>query len=305
MGTVVENLVVYNLRSAGAVPAASICHGREYKLVMRVSAYGTTDHGRKRAQNQDKVLCYTLSEDGNPLGLYAVADGMGGQNAGEVASQIAVETLQEDLLSFMNQSLGRQNGGDEALTTRLSPEDLDSDAPSLSMVDALTASIQRSNLRIREHGTLHPECAGLGSTLTIAMIIGNLALVANIGDSRTYMVRQGAITSLTQDHSLVRTLVNQGLITEEDIYSHPHRNLIYNALGTRVEANADITVQRLQTGDILVLCSDGLWEMVRDEEIRILAETLEDPELAAFSLVDLANANGGVDNISVVIVRVM
>jgi protein phosphatase len=136
------------------------------------------------------------------------------------------------------------------------------------------------------------------------MVTGDLALIGNIGDSRTYIIRDGEIRSLTQDHSLVGSLVRQGLITTDDVYKHPHRNLIYNALGTRADANPDISVQRLQSGDILVLCSDGLWEMVRDEDIKSIIEGLEDPEEAAVSLVDAANANGGVDNISVVIVRV-
>jgi protein phosphatase len=99
-------------------------------------------------------------------------------------------------------------------------------------------------------------------------------------------------------------LVRQGLISEDDVYRHPHRNLIYNALGTRADANPDIVMQRLQIGDILLLCSDGLWEMVRDEDIKAAVESLDDPGQAAQLLVDAANANGGVDNISVVVVRV-
>ena len=272
---------------------------------MRVTAFGDTDTGRRRTQNQDCVLCLTLHEEQNLIGVYAVADGMGGQSAGEVASELAIDTIREDLGRYLDHSLGRTQQADEVgVTSRLSEEETTAEMPNLSMVDALTSAIQRSNERIREHGQLHPDTVGLGSTLTLVMIVGDLALIGNIGDSRTYLVRGGAIAGLTQDHSLVRTLVNQGVITEDEIYSHPHRNLIYNALGTRPEANPDITTQRLQAGDILVLCSDGLWEMVRDDEIRTLAETLADPTEAVQSLIDLANANGGVDNISVVVVRV-
>jgi protein phosphatase len=272
---------------------------------MQLTAFGSTDHGRRRTQNQDSVLCYTLSEAHTPVGVYAVADGMGGQKAGEVASQIAIETIRAELGQFLEQSLGAiPHNGTNGATGRLSEDDAALETPNLSMVDALTSAIQHSNQKIREHGQANPDAAGLGSTLTLAMILGDLALIGNIGDSRTYLVRDGAISGLTEDHSLVRTLVTQGLITEDEIYSHPHRNLIYEALGTKPEANADISMQRLQAGDILVLCSDGLWEMVRDAEILTIVTTLADPAEAAASLVDIANANGGVDNISVVIVRV-
>jgi protein phosphatase len=272
---------------------------------MQLVAYGATDHGKRRTQNQDSVLCYTISASRTPVGLYAVADGMGGQSAGEVASQIAIETVREDLGQYLDRSVGiLPDDGAGVVTTRLVEDDPFPDRPSMSMIDALNAAIQRCNERIREHGAQHPDASGLGSTLTVAMITGDLALIGNIGDSRTYIVREGEIRSLTQDHSLVGSLVRQGLITESDVYSHPHRNLIYNALGTRPEANADIAMQRLQGGDVLVLCSDGLWEMVRDEEIKAVVETMVQPEDAASTLVNMANDNGGVDNISVVIVRV-
>jgi PPM family protein phosphatase len=272
---------------------------------MHLAAFALTDHGRRRAQNQDSVLCYTFAESKTPVGLFAVADGMGGQSAGEVASQIAIETVRDELGLFLDRTIGAApaNGAD-VVTARLEENDEPVSAPNLSLVDILSGAMQRCNERIREHGQQNPGSAGLGSTLTIVMVTGDLALIGNIGDSRTYMVRDGEIRSLTQDHSLVGSLVRQGLITDDDVYTHPHRNLIYNALGTRAEANPDIAMQRLLFGDILVLCSDGLWEMVRDEDIKLIVETLDDPEEAAASLVDAANANGGVDNISVVIVRV-
>jgi protein phosphatase len=230
---------------------------------------------------------------------------MGGQSAGEVASQIAIDTVQEELGQFLERTVGATpDDGADVVTARLVEDDDSAVASNLSMVDVLSGAMERCNQRIREHGEQYPESAGLGSTLTVAMVAGDLALIGNIGDSRTYIVRNGTIRSLTQDHSLVGSLVRQGLITEDDVYKHPHRNLIYNALGTRPDANPDIAVQRLQAGDILVLCSDGLWEMVRDEDIRAIIETAADLSAAAASLVEAANANGGVDNISVVIVRV-
>ena len=274
---------------------------------MQLIAFGVTDHGRRRSQNQDCVLCYTLSRGTTPAGLYAVADGMGGQRAGEVASQIAVDTVHDDLGQYLDLRIGSAPAsGSDVVTARLdeTPMEQNGGSGDLSMVDVLTATMQRCNQRIRDHGQQYPENAGLGSTLTLAMVTGDLALIGNIGDSRTYMVRDGTIRSLTQDHSLVGSLVRQGLISEDDVYRHPHRNLIYNALGTRADAKPDVVMQRLQAGDILVLCSDGLWEMVRDEDIRAAVESLNDPAQAAQLLVDAANANGGVDNISVVVVRV-
>jgi serine/threonine protein phosphatase PrpC len=273
---------------------------------MHLEAYALTDHGLRRAQNQDSVLCYTLEGTVTPVGLYAVADGMGGQSAGEVASQIAIQTVRDELGRFLERRVGAVPAdGAEVVTARLNErEDHGLDLPDLSLVDVLSGAMQRCNDFIRDHGQQHPDAAGLGSTLTVVMVTGDLALIGNIGDSRTYLVREGTIRSLTQDHSLVGSLVRQGLISEDDVYSHPHRNLIYNALGTKSDANPDISVQRLQSGDILVLCSDGLWEMVRDEDIRAAVESQPSPVDAAVSLVESANSNGGVDNISVVIVRV-
>lgn len=274
---------------------------------MQLTAFALTDRGRRRAENQDKVLCYTLAGASASAGLYAVADGMGGQNAGEIASQIAIDTIREELGRFLDRTVGgKPAGGSEVVTGRL-PERVEAVAdvpPNLSLVGIFGRAIQHCNQRVREHGQQNPDSSGLGSTLTIAMVTGDLALIGNIGDSRTYILRDGAIRSLTQDHSLVGSLVRQGLIAVDDVYSHPHRNLIYNALGTHPEANADIAVQRLQAGDVLLLCSDGLWEMVRDEDIRAVMESLPDPEAAAVTLVNAANAAGGVDNVSVVIVRV-
>ena len=274
---------------------------------MQLMAYGATDHGRRRAQNQDTVLCFTLPTPNAAVGLYAVADGMGGQNAGEVASQISIETVRDDLWQYLEQEVGPLlHDGAEVVTGRLSEDDQaeDRSSPAVPLRDAVSMAIQRSNQRIREFGDANPESAGLGSTLTLAMVINDLALIGNVGDSRTYLVRNGQISRLTQDHSLVHSLVQQGVISDEEVYSHPQRNLVYQALGTRAEIAPDIFMQRLQEGDTLILCSDGLWEMVRDEQIRQIIEAQPDPTEAATTLVHMANTNGGVDNISVVVVRV-
>jgi protein phosphatase len=270
---------------------------------MRLTAYGETDTGRRRAQNQDRILVHVAPVADAGVGLFAVADGMGGQSAGDVASRLTLETIEQDLIRFIDEAILPALGADVE-TERLTVDGPANDAPVPSLRDALLEAILRSNRRIRQFGDSNPESAGLGSTLTIALIVGDLALIGNIGDSRTYLLRNGSIRRLTQDHSLVSSLVRQGLITDEEVYSHPHRNLVYQALGTREDVSPDIAVERLQGGDVLLLCSDGVWEMVRDEEIRRVVDAEVQLEPAVSRLVTQAHTNGGVDNISVVMVRV-
>jgi protein phosphatase len=256
-----------------------------------ISAAGRTDRGRRRADNQDHILCET-SADG-ATGLFAVADGMGGQRAGAVASALAIATVREELGPLLT--------GDEA---RATDEGHTSTAGNQPLTEQVRAAFQRCNERILAHAAEHPETRGLGSTLTLALVKGRLAIIGNIGDSRTYRIRAGAIESLTRDHSLVAHLAAIGQITPEEVYSHPHRGYIYRALGTESEAQPDIITERLHSGDTLVLCSDGLWEMVRDEDIRSATYSGASPDDVATHLVQLANGNGGDDNVSVIVVRV-
>jgi PPM family protein phosphatase len=256
-----------------------------------ISAAGRTDRGHRRADNQDRILCET-SADGTS-GIFAVADGMGGQRAGAVASTLAIATLCEEL--------GPLLAGDEARATDEGRAGATGDQP---LTEQVRAAISRCNERILRHAAEHPETRGLGSTLTLALVRGHLAIIGNIGDSRTYRIRAGTIESLTRDHSLVAHLAAIGQIMPEEVYSHPQRGYIYRALGTESEAQPDIVTERLHSGDTLVLCSDGLWEMVRDEDIRSATCAAESPDDVATQLVQLANGNGGDDNISAVVVRV-
>jgi protein phosphatase len=247
-----------------------------------ISAVGRTDRGQRRADNQDCIL-FETSEDGG-TGLYAVADGMGGQRAGEVASAIAVETLREHLLPLLS-----------------------ADAPpasDLPLTEQVRLAINACNERILRYAEEHPEAQGLGSTLTLALVKGSLAIIGNIGDSRTYRVRDGQLESITRDHSLVAHLVAHGEIAPEEVYSHPHRSYIYRALGSELECQPDINTERLQSGDALLLCSDGLWEMVRDDDIARAVSEATSPDNAATTLVQRANDNGGEDNISAIVVKV-
>jgi PPM family protein phosphatase len=165
-------------------------------------------------------------------------------------------------------------------------------------------AIQTANEVVMQYARKKPEkAADAGATLTMALVKGRLALIANVGDSRTYLLRKGTFQQVSHDHSLVANLVLAGTIKAEDIYTHPQRNIIYRSLGQKEKVEVDIFQEILEDGDILFLCSDGLWEMVRDVEIKKIITTAPDLAKACELLVDAANAAGGEDNISVVLAR--
>jgi protein phosphatase len=302
---------------------------------VRIVAGNAIDIGRRRSENQDHLYAWTAGS----AGLYIVADGMGGQRAGGLASSLAIETLTSELQPVVEE-VARATGGlppepspasppeDEQQADRLAetragaaadegsthprPAEEHAGEPAVvaplftSLMEMVNNAIDKTNLAILRHARENPEASGLGSTVTLAVVAGSLAIVANLGDSRTYLVRDGGISRLTQDHSLVATLIAMGQISDDEAYTHPQRNLIYRSLGSDVDAQPDISVQRLQPGDALLLCSDGLWDMVRDDAI--LATLTEvparEPQATAERLVALANDNGGEDNISVIIIQI-
>jgi protein phosphatase len=170
--------------------------------------------------------------------------------------------------------------------------------------ERLRLAVEQGSEAIVDYGRKHSEARGLGSTLTAALVIGDQAFIANVGDSRTYLVRSGKLERITQDHSLVERLVQAGQIEPDDVYDHPNRNLIYRSLGAnRADVEVDIFTERLQPGDALLLCSDGLWEMIHTPQLESLLAEVADPNEAVNLLVERANENGGEDNISVVLVR--
>jgi protein phosphatase len=170
--------------------------------------------------------------------------------------------------------------------------------------DLLRNAIEQSSEKIVEYGDEHKEARGLGSTITAALVVEGQAFIANVGDSRTYLLRDGKLTRVTSDHSLVERLVQAGQIDRDDVYDHPSRNLIYRSLGAgRAEVDVDIFTERLQPGDALLLCSDGLWEMVRDLQLTNILNEVDDLNETVNLLIQRANENGGEDNISAVIVR--
>ena len=236
--------------------------------------YAITDIGRKRELNEDYI--YT---SGQPIGalpnLFIVADGMGGHKAGDYASMHTVDRFVEVI-----RELGEEHGVQDAIN------------------EAVTAANAYIYQRSRENSNL----SGMGTTLVLATCIGNEAIVANIGDSRLYLVNE-AMTQITRDHSLVEEMVTLGGIDREMARNHPDKNIITRAVGVKEKVAADFFEVDLTKGDKLLLCSDGLTNMLRDEEIYRIIQDNKELEQAAKALVDAANENGGRDNIAVVLVE--
>lgn len=227
---------------------------------MRIEVGSATDIGRVREKNEDSVLVHPP--------LYVVADGMGGHRGGDVASQIAVETLE-----------------------RLAAEE---PAP-------LADHVRRANRAVWDRSVEDQRLSGMGTTLTATRIDGMTAVLAHVGDSRAYLMRDGVLRQLTEDHSLVARMVKSGEITEAEADVHPHKNVLTRALGTDEEVDVDEETVALLDGDRLLLCSDGLTGMVTEDQILAILANSDQPQQAADRLVKAANRAGGIDNISVVV----
>ena len=239
---------------------------------MIVAGAGLTDRGRLRPHNEDSLLVEAEH------GLFAVADGMGGHAAGEVASHLAIEAVRASLAE------GPQPDGD--------------------MPARLRSAIEDANRRIAEQIEQQPECRGMGTTLVVAVSDGPRCWIAHIGDSRAYLIRGEQITQLTADHSFVNELVRLGMLSREQAARDPRRNVVTRALGSGAMVVPEIHEYRVEPGDTLLLCSDGLNTMLADERIlAVMQESGASLEEACAGLVAAANAAGGEDNISVVAVR--
>jgi PPM family protein phosphatase len=297
---------------------------------LKLTAADKTDVGKQREQNEDAVYKHIESSENGDLGLFLVADGMGGYQAGEVASRIAVETVSKAMGDFFKpvheqttikldiSSAPVESEPTIALpaTTQVQdktpPEAKSHKTQKLpemltqkSVEDKLVAAIQQANREILRYGEQKAAARGLGCTVTTALISNVQAYIANVGDSRTYLLRKGELKPITKDHSLVARLVEARQIEPEDVYSHPQRNLIYRSLGAgHKTVEVDVFHETLCPDDVLLLCSDGLWEMVhRDDLLRELSAR-SSPQKICDKLIDLANANGGEDNITAVVVQV-
>ena len=242
---------------------------------MKITASGLTDVGKRRETNEDNFL---LEPD---HGVYAVADGMGGHAAGEIASHLAIETLRE--------VLHRDDTSGE-------PMDLEAEA------EWLRGAIVEANRRICDSIRLHDERRGMGTTVVAVVQSGQEAVVGHVGDSRLYLLRGDELDRLTSDHSWVNEQVKLGLMNDDTAQRHPMRNIVTRALGSRPDVLVDLTSLQVQPGDVFLLCSDGLNTMLADEQIHALVLAhRHDPEAACRALIEETNRHGGEDNVTVVV----
>ncbi len=244
-----------------------------------------TDPGRVRGHNEDCV------ESRPELGIVVLADGMGGYNAGEVASGMATSLIASGLA---------KNWTKDAL------KKLDRTAAMSLSQSILQVQVGEANTAIYSAAQKDPQCAGMGTTLVACLYYDNFLTVGHIGDSRLYRMRNDALEQITRDHSLLQEQIDSGLITKEDARSSHNKNLVTRALGIDPEVEAEIHSYDVQEGDIFLLCSDGLNDMIEDDEIQMTLIALRSNlDLTAQQLIQAANDAGGRDNVSVMLVKVL
>ena len=230
-----------------------------------------TNIGKMRAVNQDTVFV-TCKQIGTLPNLFIVADGMGGHNGGEIASKTAIAHFCDHIKSSTEEE----------------------------MLDLLTSAASTANIGILSLAEKDPALTGMGTTLTACTIIGNKCFIVHIGDSRAYAVTNDTITQLTHDHSYVNEMVRAGQITQNEAREHPKRNILTRVLGINPKMSADGYVTHIKPDSFILLCSDGLYNMVSENEIKNLIYSSQEP---APALVAAANAGGGTDNISVIVIE--
>jgi serine/threonine protein phosphatase PrpC len=246
---------------------------------LRLDVAQLTDVGRKREHNEDN-MAYVIPKDVQVMArkgaLFIVADGMGGHAAGEVASEIAVDTVSNAYYQDDNEDVA------------------------VSLLQA----IKRANALIHQRAAENMQRSGMGTTCVAAVLRGNMAYIANVGDSRAYFIRNGQVKQVSQDHSWVAEQVRAGLLTDDQARTHAQRNVITRCLGTQTDVDVDVFTEELQEGDALVLCTDGLSGLVSDDEIRRIVEQYV-PQESVYHLIEQANNNGGPDNITAIVLRVI
>ncbi len=259
--------------------------GKRYEVHQLIAACGQSV-GKQRDLNEDSLLAVTYTMAGNggntPFGLYMVADGMGGHQFGEIASNTAIRTVAGSILKKF-----------QPLLFNLKPE-----APDESLQEIMGAAVDEAQKMIQR------EAPGSGTTLTAALILGQQMTIAHVGDSRAYMIHSdGRIETITRDHSLVKRLEELGHISQKEAENYPNRNVLYRALGQGEQLEPDIFTIPFPAAGLLMLCSDGLWGVVPEKEILRAVRESPNLEQACQSMVAAANAAGGPDNISVVLVQ--
>jgi protein phosphatase len=247
---------------------------------MKLEVASITDTGQVRPNNEDAYGNFEPADEEERRAkgwLFIVADGMGGHRGGEIASSLAVKTIRSSYYA--------DGGGDRA--------------------SALKSAVVEANRHILSEATSDASLTGMGTTCTAMAIHDGFAYFVHVGDSRAYVLRDGEMVQLTQDHSLVGEMVRSGILTDEDARNHPKRNVITRSLGIQetVAADTPFSPFKLEKGDVFALCSDGLTSMVGDTEIGGVLDA-SDPKSACKKLVDLANQRGGKDNITVVVIKV-
>jgi serine/threonine protein phosphatase PrpC len=256
--------------------------GRLYSILVEITSVShwqaLTDIGRKREHNGDN-MAYVIPKDQQIIAkkgaIFMVADGGVGPRAGEVASEIAVDTV--------SNAYYQDDGNDVAVS--------------------LLHAIKRANALIHQRASENMLRSGMGTTCVAAVLRGKMAYIANVGNSRAYLVRNGRVKQVSQDHSWVAEQVRAGLLTEDQARTHAQRNVITRCLGTQADVEIDIFLEAIEEKDALVLCTDGLSGLVSDDEIRRIVDQ-SGPQQSVYHLVERANENGGPDNITVLVVNV-
>jgi protein phosphatase len=250
---------------------------------LRIEVAGETNVGMKRTHNEDN---FSILEES---GLYIVADGMGGHASGEVAAKMAVDSLKEFFAATANDpertwpyKMDRSKGYEE---------------------NRLITGIKLANLRIYESAQRDPRQRGMGTTIVTMFAVEDGVYIAHVGDSRIYRLREGKIEQLTEDHSLLNDYIKMKRLTPEEIANFPHKNVIVRALGMKDTVKVDTRFEQPRAGDVYLLCSDGLSGPVTDDELLQISTQSEDLKSSATKMIERANANGGPDNITVILAR--
>lgn len=250
---------------------------------MKLTSAGRTHVGMKRTHNEDSLRLFREEN------LFVVADGMGGHASGEVASQMSVETLAEFF---------RATAEDDEITW---PYKMDKGRKYEE--NRVVTGIKLSNRRIFEAASADAKLKGMGTTIVVTFFVNETCYIGHVGDSRVYRFRDGKLTQLTEDHSLLNDYIKMRQLTPEEIEAFPHKNVIVRALGMKATVQVDIMHENPQSGDVYLLCSDGLSGMISDDQMaHILAEE-DDLDAGCERLIEMANEHGGTDNITVILVR--
>ena len=242
-----------------------------------IKAYARTDVGKARDLNEDSY--YITTDQFQKLQLFILADGMGGCNAGDLASSLALMSAKSYIENnFENTPKDKGN-----------------------ICKLIKSSMEYANMVVHEKSLENKNLDGMGTTLEVCLIYNNRVYIGHVGDSRVYRIRNDFIRKLTQDHSYVQKLVQEGTITKEEAEHHAKKNVLMKALGCNAYVEPDVMVKGFQKGDILIICSDGLTNMVNIDDIYNIVK--DDFELATKELIDLANQNGGMDNITIITIK--